>query len=386
MQSQPRKRDSSYTVEVARSYVELLEHVEAWDRLAERAIHPNVFYESAIFLTAVKNFASRWRLCCVFIYRKNDGSSRELIGFFPFLGSRKGPFGAVRFYHLVNHIHCFLCSPLVAKNELNDVVAALHGWMDSAPDGVRIFGFYKMAVDDELGSYLAKQLIRKNYGFREFTYQRALLVPNNSGEQYLRDSLKTKKRKEYRRLLRRLESIGPVTFEVQTDDCDERRWTHQFLDMELSGWKRKTGFAMGQTKEGVDTFYDLVDFLGSRDRLVLHTMHVAGEPIAMKINLLSADGRGIFAFKIAYDEEFAKYSPGVLLELENINDLHRRAGIEWADSCADPNHPMIDHLWRERREIGYILCAGRGFLGWLMMALFRLRNRAWKRRMRELNE
>jgi hypothetical protein len=31
--------------------------------------------------------------------------------------------------------------------------------------------------------------------------------------------------------------------------------------------------------------------------------------------------------------------------------------IAWTDSCAAADHPMIDHIWRERRAIGRISIA-----------------------------
>jgi hypothetical protein len=78
-----------------------------------------------------------------------------------------------------------------------------------------------------------------------------------------------------------------------------------------------------------------------------------GRPIAYKLNFLS--GVGSFAFKIAFDEEYARYSPGVLLELENIRLLHERPQIRWMDSCADPERFMINHLWTDRRVIQTIV-------------------------------
>jgi hypothetical protein len=60
---------------------------------------------------------------------------------------------------------------------------------------------------------------------------------------------------------------------------------------------------------------------------------------------------GAFSFKTAFDERFARFSPGVLLQRENLAVLDR-ADVLWSDSCAAADHPMIDHIWRERRSIG----------------------------------
>jgi hypothetical protein len=86
---------------------------------------------------------------------------------------------------------------------------------------------------------------------------------------------------------------------------------------------------------------------------------IDGKPIAMKCNL--GDQRGLFAFKIAFDEEFGSHSPGVLLEVFNIERLHTFRHARWMDSCAVPGHFMIDRMWSERRLIQNLwISTGRG--------------------------
>jgi hypothetical protein len=46
----------------------------------------------------------------------------------------------------------------------------------------------------------------------------------------------------------------------------------------------------------------------------------------------------------------------VLLQCENLLMLDR-PDIAWTDSCAAQGHPMIDHLWRERRALGRVSIA-----------------------------
>ena len=104
-----------------------------------------------------------------------------------------------------------------------------------------------------------------------------------------------------------------------------------------------------------------------------------GEPIAMKVNFLASPGS--FAFKIAYDERFSKFSPGVQLELENLRRLHETPKIEWMDSCAVPKHFMINRLWKERRTIQHVRVSTGGWLGNLeigVRTLLRSIRRSWK--------
>ena len=68
----------------------------------------------------------------------------------------------------------------------------------------------------------------------------------------------------------------------------------------------------------------------------------------MLVNFITPPGS--FSFKIAFDERHARFSPGVLVQIENLQ-LLARGDLRWMDSCAAENHPMIDSLWGGRRAI-----------------------------------
>ena len=88
----------------------------------------------------------------------------------------------------------------------------------------------------------------------------------------------------------------------------------------------------------------------------------------MLVNFLGTPGA--FSFKTCFDEQYARFSPGVLIQLENLQILDR-GGVEWMDSCAVPDHPMIDSLWSGRREIVRVTVRLRGFKRSLVFAFCR---------------
>jgi hypothetical protein len=67
--------------------------------------------------------------------------------------------------------------------------------------------------------------------------------------------------------------------------------------------------------------------------------------------LILRDAGRAFFFKIAMDETAARTSPGVQLTLDITRHLCANPAIAFADSTADGEHPMIDHIWRARIEI-----------------------------------
>jgi hypothetical protein len=91
-----------------------------------------------------------------------------------------------------------------------------------------------------------------------------------------------------------------------------------------------------------------------RGRLERLTLTLDARPLAMLATFQAPPGA--FSYKTAFDERFARFSPGVLLQRENLAVLERQ-DIAWSDSCASADHPMIDHLWRERRPIGRLSIA-----------------------------
>ncbi|MGH7339998.1 MAG: hypothetical protein ACREKH_05860, partial [Candidatus Rokuibacteriota bacterium] len=79
-----------------------------------------------------------------------------------------------------------------------------------------------------------------------------------------------------------------------------------------------------------------------------------------------------------FDEAYRAFSPGFLLEVENVRRLHRRAGLRWMDSCADAQHAMINRLWPGRRTMATVLFATGRAPGDLLVSLMPLLQ--WGRR------
>ncbi len=72
--------------------------------------------------------------------------------------------------------------------------------------------------------------------------------------------------------------------------------------------------------------------------------------VAVAAGIVLRSGRRAFFWKIAFDEEFAAFSPGVLLTREIAKHLAAGGEVDLVDSCAAPDHPMIDHVWPGRLE------------------------------------
>src|SRR3546814_13446781 len=87
-------------------------------------------------------------------------------------------------------------------------------------------------------------------------------------------------------------------------------------------------------------------------------MDLDGRAIAMLVNF--RHGEGAFSFTIAFDEALGRFSPGVLIEIADLQAVLGGHAIGWMDSCAAAYQPLIDSLVGERRPITHYPNATRG--------------------------
>lgn len=178
--------------------------------------------------------------------------------------------------------------------------------------------------------------------------RRAMLKTEQSPQDYWDTNVRKKKRKELNRLANRLGELGEVRYATLAAKDDVALWIEAFLALEKDGWKGKAGSALGCDPHLTEFLKAAATGAHAAGKLNFHRLDLDGKPIAMLINFLAAPGG--FSFKIAFDEDYARYSPGVLIERYNLQILEDR-DIDWIDSCAIEDHSMIDSLWSERRDI-----------------------------------
>lgn len=185
-------------------------------------------------------------------------------------------------------------------------------------------------------------------------WERAMLRPMGSYAEWFDASFERKRRKEYRRLQTRLGEQG--RFEALTLRPGESpaTWVGELLTLEASGWKGRRGTALMADAATVAMLHEAASGLAATGRLRFWKLALDGKPIAMMYAVV--DGGEAWLGKIAFDESWAKYSPGVLLILHATEQIFAE-GIAQADSCAIPDHPMINHLWRGRLKVADVMIA-----------------------------
>jgi CelD/BcsL family acetyltransferase involved in cellulose biosynthesis len=177
-------------------------------------------------------------------------------------------------------------------------------------------------------------------------HRRALLAPGGERSLYVERAIGRHQQKELLRQRRRLSEAGAMLFTAATEPAAIGTALEDFFALEASGWKGWAGTASGDHEHLRHFVRTAVFGLVVEGNAAVNRLLVDGRAIAAAIVLRS--GRCAWFWKIAYDEAFARFSPGVMLSVEITRELVDDPNVTLADSCATANHPMIDRLWRER--------------------------------------
>lgn len=318
--------------------------IARWDALAQWASEPNPFHESWFLLPALRAFDPEGDVTLLCLE-----SGGQLAGLLPVRRD-------LRYYghpvpHLTNWLHgnAFVGAPLVAQGFERAFWRELFAWCDARPGAALFLHLSQMPAEGALHEALRQVLAEQGREARTVLREdRALLRSDLSPEAYLDESLSSKKRKELRRQHRRLAEQGALSVERTAGTEALADWTDEFLALEEAGWKGEQGSALVCDPYTAALFRSALEGAAARGRLERLAIRLDGKPLAMLATFLAPPGA--FSFKTAFDEAFARFSPGVLLQRENL-ELLARPGIDWTDSCAAMDHPMIDHFWRERRTV-----------------------------------
>ena len=186
-------------------------------------------------------------------------------------------------------------------------------------------------------------------------WQRAGLDLTGTYNDWFESNFDRKRRKEYRRLRARLAEQGRFAAERMMPGDDTFPWVADFLTLEAASWKGRRGTAIDTDAAASAMLHEASAGLAASGKLRFWKLSLDGRAIAMLYAVV--EGGQAWLGKIAHDDSLARFSPGVLQILQATEDLFAEGTITHVDSCAIPDHPMIDHIWRGRLAVADVLMA-----------------------------
>jgi len=333
------------------NFDELMSLKDPWDDLAARALEPNVFLEPAFAIPLFQHCEAKKELRFLLAWSQEKlNAPHQLIGLLPI--------------RLPGLLSCFARSPSQALAPLGTPLFDRTHGADALHDMIQWLGEHHPRVKGLIVPFIPKHgptfamLQREteaaNGKLRVFKeHERAVLSKEAGSGEFPLQFISAKRRNNYRQQRRRLMQSGEVTYRTITNPIDIKHAAEAFLSLEFKGWKGVRRTALLANSSETVFFRAMMRLMAHEGKCRIHTLDLGGTPIAIGIVLES--GSRNFYWKTTYDERFAHCSPGVQLTLELTQTQLDSASVSLTDSCAVPNHPMIDHIWRERMTMADVL-------------------------------
>ncbi|RLP26605.1 GNAT family N-acetyltransferase [Mesorhizobium sp. YM1C-6-2] len=329
------------------------ELVDELDYLCARTIEPNVFFNPHFLAPAMPRLEDREvRLAVI---RDGDEYKNRLRLLVPFSIERPPMPLGVSIMRTWASPFGPLGTPLVDRDDpggvIEDFIAMLSRPHLKLP---KVLVLPDMRLDGAVASLVKS--IAEARGLPLVTMskvERAFLESSLDGDAYLKASLTSNRYREFRRLKRKLAEQGELVHEVARGPEEIRPAIEGFLALEAAGWKGRRRTAMATDRYRAAFAREAVHGLAEHDLCRIHSLTLGGRLVASLIVFVEA---GVaYTWKTAYDEDFASFSPGVLLMIEVTKQHLDDPNIDLTDSCAVPDHPMISRLWSERKPIGTLV-------------------------------
>ncbi len=323
------------------------------DFLANRAVEPNVFFTGRFLAPAMPRLEDRTvRLSLI---RDEDARRSRIRLLMPFSIERPGFSVGTAIIRAWSNPFGPLGTPLVDAEEAAETIDNLYEGLAEAGNGLPpILVLPDLRLDGPFAALARAVAIGRNLPLTVAnTYRRPMLESLLDGQAYLKRAISPQHFRELQRQWRKLEMMGDVTYNVARQPAEIRLRMEQFLLLEAAGWKGRGRTAMINDRYRAAFAREAITNLAETDSVRIHTLDFDGKAIASMIVFLA--GGEAYTWKTAYDEGFARFSPGKLL-VAQLTEWHLDdANIVRSDSCAVPDHPVMSRFWEEREEMGTLV-------------------------------
>lgn len=315
----------------------------AWRELAARAMEPNPFFEPDCLIPAAahQTFGEEIRL----VVAEQEG---RFLACFPVRHVRRWKFPYPILTSQVRRMG-YLGTPLVDPEGGTEAVAALLG----ALVGLRRTATARLLVIDGMtgegpvSDLLREAAARLDLPMRVFeTHDRGMLVRRDEPTYDNVHSSKTRYNIRRQRRLLEKELSSDINL---VDRADDPSAIAEYIEMEASGYKARTGVAMTTVPGEPEYFSEMCERFAKVGRLHVLALEAEGRTLAMEIWLRA--GEGLFLMKISFDEKYSRFGPGVLLQMAAMQYFHANTDTTWIDTCTSPDNTLLLRLYPDRRRI-----------------------------------
>ncbi|MCB8839284.1 GNAT family N-acetyltransferase [Aurantimonas sp. VKM B-3413] len=341
------RRLSIYAPADAFALVDELKH------LSRRAIEPNVFFDPTFLVPAMPRLDERQVRLMVM---RDEGASRSRLRLLmPYTLERTARIGGIDTIRAWSHPFGRLGVPPLDGDDPHGTLASFLAFLAEPERGMPdILVLPDIRSDGAFAAILAAVAAERGLPIAHANKADRAAIDKSEGKHvaFLQPS-SGRRRREMQRQWRLLEASGPVSFQVVREADAVRLAFEDFLALEASGWKGRQRSALVIDRFRAAFAREAVNGLAQEGRVRIFALSVGARTVASLVVLL--DGGDAFAWKMAYDEAFAKASPGQQVVAEAARALIADPAVKRADSCAMPDHFAMNRFWPNRTTLATVV-------------------------------
>jgi CelD/BcsL family acetyltransferase involved in cellulose biosynthesis len=319
--------------------------LDRWAELEANALEPNPFFAPQMVLPAARHLEDG--RAAQLLVAEQGGELRFLLPVAASAGLRRRPIVGLRPWM---HDYCFLGTPLVSADGDPDRVwaAVLEHLRRLRPGPVLVIPLHP--AQGPVGAALHRTGLGGGLGIRRSPVASRGFVLRRPEPTYAREWMSRKHLANQARRRRHLgKTLGTEVVTVDRGASGVNQAIEQFLTLEAKGWKGRSQTALSCRPGHARFFREMSQAFADEGRLMLLSLEAG--PVVVAQNTALVGGEGLFGFKRAYDEEFARWSPGSLLDLDVLDWFHRTTRLAWLDTCSAPDDGTGSRAFGDRRPL-----------------------------------
>jgi hypothetical protein len=342
--SQPRR--GTFALEPIEALPRLSERISA---LADRALETNPFFLPGFLEPAVQYLGKKQLRLAIF-------SDRDDLHFFAPVMVGGGDILGGRKFTAWAHPYAPLGTPLIDREMAPIVTDALIQHMRTSRR--THFSIPHLPLKGPAAEALRAAADRNGFWTVAERQMRPILYPDMAaGVAEFDRMVSSKKRHDLDRQLRRLCEAGSVSFMWARTASEIEAAFNMFLGIEASGWKGRRGTAIARRKAIEDFARNAVTQLAQKGLATIDVLRVGEKPIAALIRL--EHGGTSIPWKVAFDEEYAAFSPGKQLMCDETRRWLADPKVERVDPVCEEDNALMAPLWPDREAYGTLMISSR---------------------------
>lgn len=323
---------------------------DAWMSLAMRAEVPNAFMDPAVALALVEAWPNPLKILLGWCRAGGPAAAPRLVGVWMLVEGRPRLSWPYRALVSPACALSYLGTPVIDPDHAQPVLAAMFAKIRETPDlpkllqagdmsdGVPLMDSLRAALEQGAGAW---RLIERR--------TRAKLATRLHPAAYWVSSMSERSRQGFARKRRQLAKQGKLQFSSVEEPAAVAADVEEFLALEASGWKAARQSALACDAATALFTRRMVSGLAARRLVSIQSLRVDGRPVAMWIILYS--GSGAFTWRTAYDENYRRFSPGVLLLEDTTLHLLSNPAVASTDSCNHRDSGFQAERWAGRHAV-----------------------------------